>query len=248
MPLPPGELPVGIDARNIPRHVGCVMDGNGRWATRRGLKRTEGHAAGEEALFDTVEGALQLGLDWLTVYAFSTENWRRPQDEVRFLMNFNEHILVDRRDELHERGVRIRFAGRRDWRVPKRLLRRMDEALELTAGNKTMTLVIAFNYGGRAEIVDAVRHLVEKGVPGSKIDEKAIRENLYVPAMPDPDLVVRTSGEYRISNFLLWELAYSELVFTDVLWPDFRRENLFEAVREFQRRTRRFGGVDDDES
>jgi undecaprenyl diphosphate synthase len=248
VPLPPGELPAGIDARNIPRHVGCVMDGNGRWATRRGLKRTEGHAAGEEALFDTVEGALQLGLDWLTVYAFSTENWRRPQDEVRFLMNFNEHILVDRRDELHERGVRIRFAGRRDWRVPKRLLRRMDEALELTAGNKTMTLVIAFNYGGRAEIVDAVRHLVEKGVPGSKIDEKAIRENLYVPGMPDPDLVVRTSGEYRISNFLLWELAYSELVFTDVLWPDFRRENLFEAVREFQRRTRRFGGVDDDES
>ena len=248
MPLPPGELPAGVDARNIPRHVGCVMDGNGRWATRRGLKRTEGHAAGEDALFDTVEGALQLGLDWLTVYAFSTENWRRPQDEVRFLMNFNEHILVDRRDELHERGVRIQFAGRRDWRVPKRLLRRMDEALELTAGNKTMTLVIAFNYGGRAEIVDAVRTLVEKGVPASKIDEKAIRENLYVPGMPDPDLVVRTSGEYRISNFLLWELAYSELVFTDVLWPDFRRENLFEAVREYQRRTRRFGGVDDDES
>jgi len=248
VPQPPGELPAGVDARNIPRHVGCVMDGNGRWATRRGLKRTEGHAAGEDALFDTVEGALQLGLDWLTVYAFSTENWRRPQDEVRFLMNFNEHILVDRRDELHERGVRIQFAGRRDWRVPKRLLRRMDEALELTAGNKTMTLVIAFNYGGRAEIVDAVRHLVEKGVSASKIDEKAIRENLYVPGMPDPDLVVRTSGEYRISNFLLWELAYSELVFTDVLWPDFRRENLFEAVREFQRRTRRFGGVDDDES
>jgi undecaprenyl diphosphate synthase len=221
------------------------MDGNGRWATKRGLKRTAGHAAGEEALFDTVEGALELGLKWLTVYAFSTENWRRPRDEVAFLMNFNEHILVDRRDELHDRGVRIQFAGRRDWRVPKRLLRRMDEAIELTAGNKVMTLVIAFNYGGRAEIVDAVRQVVEKGTPAAKIDEKAIRENLYVPGMPDPDLVVRTSGEYRISNFLLWELAYSELVFTDVLWPDFRREHLFEAVREFQRRTRRFGGVDD---
>ena len=220
------------------------MDGNGRWATQRGLKRTAGHAAGEEALFDTVEGALDLGLKWLTVYAFSTENWRRPRDEVSFLMNFNEHILVDRRDELHDRGVRIQFAGRRDWRVPKRLLRRMDEAIELTAGNKVMTLVIAFNYGGRAEIVDAVRQLVDKGVPPAKIDEKAIRENLYVPGMPDPDLVVRTSGEYRISNFLLWELAYSELVFTDVLWPDFRREHLFDAVREFQRRTRRFGGVD----
>ncbi len=224
------------------------MDGNGRWATRRGLRRTAGHAAGEEALFDTVEGALDLGLRWLTVYAFSTENWRRPLDEVRYLMGFNERILTDRRDELHERGVRITFAGRRDWRVPKRLIRRMDEALELTAGNRSMTLCIAFNYGGRAEIVDAVRALVDKGVPSDKIDEKAIRANLYQPEMPDPDLVVRTSGEFRISNFLLWELAYSELVFTDVLWPDFRRQHLFDAVREYQRRTRRFGGVEERES
>ena len=239
-------LPPGIDSDRLPQHIALVMDGNGRWATRRGLARTEGHAAGEDALFDTVDGALELGLRWLTVYAFSTENWKRPIDEVRYLMNFNEHILVDRRDELHERGVRIAFAGRRDWRVPKRLLRRMDEAIEMTAGNKRMTLVIAFNYGGRAEIVDAVRQLVEKGVPAAKIDERAIRDNLYVAGMPDPDLVVRTSGEHRISNFLLWELAYSELVFTDVLWPDFRRENLFEAVREFQRRTRRFGAVDDE--
>jgi undecaprenyl diphosphate synthase len=220
------------------------MDGNGRWAMKRGLPRTAGHAAGEDALFDTVEGALELGLRWLTVYAFSTENWRRPADEVRYLMQFNESILVRRRDELHERDVRILFAGRRDWRVPKRLLRRMDEALELTAGNRTMTLTIAFNYGGRAEIVDAVRALVAKGTPAERIDERAIRSNLYVPEMPDPDLVIRTSGEYRISNFLLWELAYSELVFTDVLWPDFRREHLFEAVREFQRRDRRFGGLE----
>lgn len=220
------------------------MDGNGRWAMKRGLPRTAGHAAGEDALFDTVEGALDLGLRWLTVYAFSTENWRRPADEVRYLMEFNESILVRRRDELHDRDVRILFAGRRDWRVPKRLLRRMDEALELTAGNRTMTLTIAFNYGGRAEIVDAVRALVAKGTPAEKINERAIRSNLYVPEMPDPDLVIRTSGEYRISNFLLWELAYSELVFTDVLWPDFRREHLFEAVREFQRRDRRFGGLE----
>ena len=131
------------------------MDGNGRWATKRGLARTEGHAAGEEALFDTVDGALELGLEWLTVYAFSTENWKRPVDEVRYLMGFNERILTDRRDELHGRDVRITFAGRRDWRVPKRLLKRMDEAVELTKNNKTMTLTIAFNYGGRAEIVDA---------------------------------------------------------------------------------------------
>ncbi len=240
MPLPIDE----IDPRRIPAHVGCVMDGNGRWAQKRRLPRTEGHAAGEEALFDTVEGALDLGIKWLTVYAFSTENWRRPADEVRFLMQFNESILVRRRDELNDRDVRIRFVGRRDWRVPKRLVRRMEEALSLTAGNRTMTLTIAFNYGGRAEIVDAVRALVASGTSANKIDERAIRRHLYNPDMPDPDLVVRTSGEYRISNFLLWELAYSELVFTDVLWPDFRREHLFEAVREFQRRDRRYGGID----
>ena len=240
MPLPIDE----IDPRRIPAHIGCVMDGNGRWAQKRRLPRIEGHAAGEEALFDTVEGALDLGIKWLTVYAFSTENWRRPADEVRFLMQFNESILVRRRDELNDRDVRIRFVGRRDWRVPKRLVRRMDEAFSLTAANRTMTLTIAFNYGGRAEIVDAVRALVASGASAEKIDERAIRRHLYDPEMPDPDLVVRTSGEYRISNFLLWELAYSELVFTDVLWPDFRREHLFEAVREFQRRDRRYGGID----
>ena len=240
MPLPIDE----IDPRRIPAHIGCVMDGNWRWAQKRRLPRIEGHAAGEEALFDTVEGALDLGIKWLTVYAFSTENWRRPADEVRFLMQFNESILVRRRDELNDRDVRIRFVGRRDWRVPKRLVRRMDEAFSLTAANRTMTLIIAFNYGGRAEIVDAVRALVASGTSAEKIDERAIRRHLYDPEMPDPDLVVRTSGEYRISNFLLWELAYSELVFTDVLWPDFRREHLFEAVREFQRRDRRYGGID----
>jgi len=234
----------GIDPRYVPVHIGCVMDGNGRWANKRGLPRTQGHAAGEDALFDAVEGALELGVGWLTVYAFSTENWKRPVDEVRYLMRFNESLLVRRRDEMNERGVRIRFAGRRDWRVPRRLIRRMDEAVALTERNRTMTLTIAFNYGGRAEIVDAVRALVADGVPADKVDEKAIRSRLYLPDMPDPDLVIRTSGEFRISNFLLWELAYSELVFTDVLWPDFRRENLFEAVREFQRRDRRFGGLD----
>jgi undecaprenyl diphosphate synthase len=233
-----------IDPRGVPAHIGVVMDGNGRWAQKRGLPRTEGHAAGEEALFDTVEGALELGVKWLTVYAFSTENWKRPPDEVRYLMRFNEGMLLRRRDELNERDVRIRFLGRRDWRVPRRLIRRMDEALSLTAGNRTMTLTIAFNYGGRAEIVDAVRSLVESGASPRGVDEKAIRAHMYHADMPDPDLVVRTSGEYRISNFLLWELAYSELVFTDVLWPDFRREHLFDAVREFQHRERRFGGLE----
>jgi undecaprenyl diphosphate synthase len=233
----------GIDPARIPTHVAAVMDGNGRWAQRRGLKRTDGHAAGEEALMDAVEGALALGVRWLTVYAFSTENWRRPTDEVRFLMGFNESLLVRRRDELNDKGVRIQFIGRRDWRVPKRLLRRIDESAALTAKNRTLTLTIAFNYGGKAEIVDAVRRLVEEGVPAGKIDEKSIAKRLYDPSMPDPDLVVRTSGEYRLSNFLLWEAAYSELVFTDVLWPDFRREHLFDAVREYQARDRRFGGL-----
>jgi undecaprenyl diphosphate synthase len=220
------------------------MDGNGRWAQQRGLKRTDGHAAGEEALFDAVEGALELGIRWLTVYAFSTENWRRPVDEVRYLMRFNESILTRRRDELNDKGVRIRFSGRRDWRVPRRLLKRQDESIGLTSRNRRLTLTIAFNYGGRAEIVDAVKALVAEGTPADKIDEKAIRRHLYDPEMPDPDLVIRTSGEYRISNFLLWELAYSELVFTEVLWPDFRREHLADAVREFQRRDRRFGGLE----
>ena len=237
--------PADLDPTRIPRHVACVMDGNGRWATRRGLKRTEGHAAGEEALFDVVEGALEVGVGWITVYAFSTENWKRPADEVRYLMRFNESILQRRSEELHERGVRIRFAGRRDWRVPRRLIRQMDDSIERTRDNRRMTLTIAFNYGGRAEIVDAVRAIVAEGVPAEKITEKTIAQHLYDPEMPEPDLVVRTSGEYRISNFLLWELAYSELVFTDVLWPDFRREDLFAAIAEYQARDRRFGGVAD---
>jgi len=204
---------------------------------------------GEESLFDVVEGALELGIKWLTVYAFSTENWHRPKDEVEFLMHvMADNICAKRKDELHERGVRVLFAGRRDWRVPKRVLRHMDDAATQTRDNKRMSLVFAFNYGGRAEIVDSVRALVEAGVPASKIDERAISRHLYQPDMPDPDLVIRTSGEYRVSNFLLWELAYSELIFTDVLWPDFKREQLFDAVREFQSRDRRFGGVRDSPS
>jgi undecaprenyl diphosphate synthase len=234
-----------IDPNRIPTHVAAVMDGNGRWARKRHLKRTEGHAAGEDALFDTIEGALELGIRWFTVYAFSTENWRRPVDEVRYLMGFNEGILLRHRDELNEKGVRIRFVGRRDRRVPRRLLHNIDDAVELTAGNRRMTFTVAFNYGGRAEIVDAVRDIVRDGVAPDKITEKTIQSRLYAPDMPDPDVVIRTSGEYRISNFLLWELAYSELVFTDVLWPDFRRDHLFEAVREYQRRDRRYGRVDE---
>jgi undecaprenyl diphosphate synthase len=243
-------LPPDLDMERLPAHVACVMDGNGRWATRRGLKRTDGHAAGEEALFDTVEGALELGIKWLTVYAFSTENWRRPVEEVRYLMQFNEQLLLSRRDELNEKGVRVRFIGRKGWRVPKRVQRHIDDSEAMTARNRLMTLTFAFNYGGRAELTDAVRAIateVQQGrVEPRRINEKLIERHLYAPDMPDPDLIVRTSGEYRLSNFLMWEAAYSELVFTDVLFPDFRRQDLFDAIGEFQRRDRRFGAIDDD--
>lgn len=232
-----------IDPDRVPAHIACVMDGNGRWANERGLKRTDGHAAGEEALLDVVEGALELGVSWLTVYAFSTENWRRPGDEVKFLMRFNERLLMQRRDELNEKGVRIRFIGRRDWRVPKRLLRRMDESVALTAANRKLTLTIAFNYGSRAELVDAVKAIVDEGTDPSGIDEAAIAKRLYDPEMPDVDLWIRTSGESRLSNYLTWQSAYAELVFVDTYWPAFRREDLASAVTEYQDRDRRFGGL-----
>jgi undecaprenyl diphosphate synthase len=234
-----------LDRSRLPRHVAVVMDGNGRWAQQRGLRRTEGHAAGEEALFDTVDGALDIGLQHLTVFAFSTENWRRPVDEVRFLMGFNERLLLARRDELNERGVRVRFIGRRGGRVPARVRRRIEETEAMTRRNTTMTLTFAFNYGGRAELVDAARAIAARVADGSldpaRVDERVLARHLYAPDLPDPDLLVRTSGEFRISNFLLWELAYAELYFTEVLWPDFRKEHLFEAIADFQHRNRRFG-------
>ncbi|MFQ3367222.1 MAG: undecaprenyl diphosphate synthase [Candidatus Poriferisodalaceae bacterium] len=236
-------IPAALDLNNVPAHVACVMDGNGRWAQMRGLQRTEGHAAGEEALFDAIEGAVEVGIKWLTVYAFSTENWKRPPEEVRFLMAFNESLLVNRSQELHEMNVRIRFIGRRNWRVPKRVLRRIDEATELTKNNTGLTFTIAFNYGGRAEIIDAIKSMIEDDVPANKVDERKLRKYFYDPQMPDVDLMVRTSGEFRISNFLLWENAYSEMVFTETLWPDFRRTHLFDAILVYQERDRRFGGL-----
>ena len=236
-------IPAALDLNNVPAHVACVMDGNGRWAQMRGLQRTEGHAAGEEALFDAIEGAVEVGIKWLTVYAFSTENWKRPPEEVRFLMAFNENLLVNRSQELHDLNVRIRFIGRRNWRVPKRVLRRIDEATELTKNNTGLTFTIAFNYGGRAEIIDAIKSMIEDDVPANKVDERKLRKYFYDPQMPDVDLMVRTSGEFRISNFLLWENAYSEMVFTETLWPDFRRTHLFDAILVYQERDRRFGGL-----
>ncbi|HYX79116.1 MAG TPA: isoprenyl transferase [Actinomycetota bacterium] len=239
-----------IELDKVPAHVGIVMDGNGRWAKQRGLPRTAGHAAGEEAMFDTVKGGVEVGLGWLTMFAFSTENWNRPKAEVRYLMGFNRGLLRRRRDELHDLNVRVRFLGRRDWKVPRSVLREMDVAEELTHANTGMTLTIAFNYGGRVEIVDAVKRILadhDAGrLKGEKITPESIGRRLYHPDMPDPDLIIRTSGEERISNFLLWQAAYSELYFTPVLWPDFNREYLYEAIRDYQKRSRRFGGVAED--
>jgi len=237
----------GIDLSALPRHVAIVMDGNGRWAKQRGLPRTDGHRAGEDAVARAVDAALELGIGHLTVYAFSTENWRRPPSEVRFLLNDTERFVRRRRDEFHSKGVRMRWIGRRERKIPKRILDQIDESVEMTRANSKMTLTVAFNYGSRAELVDAARAIAAEASQGkidpSRISDKTLEKHLYDPKLPDVDLFVRTSGEQRISNYLLWQSAYAELVFLEVLWPDFDREHLFEAVREYQKRRRRFGSV-----
>jgi len=235
-----------LDTKKVPRHIGLILDGNGRWANLRDLPRTAGHAAGEASLFSTIESARQLGVQWLSAYTFSTENWTRSDDEVEFLMFFNEDLLLRRRDELHAQDIRIYFAGDMDDpRVPDRNRMRMRETEEMTKGNEGMRLVFAFNYGSRTEIAAAARELALRVASGDldpeKIDAEALARCLYVPEMPDVDLIIRTSGEMRLSNFLLWQAAYAEFVFPDVLWPDFAREHLEAAIIEYQQRKRRFG-------
>ncbi len=243
-----GEHPPAIPASAVPAHVAIVMDGNGRWANRQGLTRIEGHKAGEAALLDVVAGAIQIGVKHLSVYAFSTENWKRSPEEVRFLMGFNRDVLHRRRDQLNEWGVRVRWAGRR----PKLWRSVVDElrfAERLTARNDTLTLTMCVNYGGRTELQDAVRGIAHEVAAGrlnpDRISEKTIARHLYIPDMPDVDLFVRSSGEQRTSNFLLWQSAYAEMVFLDTLWPDFGRAQLWEAIELYARRTRRFGGAVD---
>jgi undecaprenyl diphosphate synthase len=237
----------GIDPARVPGHVAIIMDGNGRWANQRGLTRNAGHEAGEQALFDTVEGALELGIGDLTVYAFSTENWRRPIEEVRFLMSFNESLLVRRAGELDDRDVRVRFIGRRARPVPRRLVRLIEDTEALTRDNRRMTLRIAFNYGAQAELADAARRAAEDLAAGAlrTLDEDALAARLYDPEMPPVDLMIRTSGEQRTSNFLLWQGAYAELVFVETLWPDFDRSELARCVAIYQARDRRFGAAVD---
>lgn len=228
---------------NVPNHIACVMDGNGRWAQEKGLKRTDGHAAGEKALLKVVRHASDLGVKWLTVYAFSTENWRRPPAEVKWLFNFNEDMLVERRDELHNNNVKIRFIGRQDKRVPKKLTTRVKESVQLTENNTGLNFTVAFNYGSQAEIVDAVKQIVEAGIDITNIDEKTISSYMYCPEMPPVDLWIRSSGEYRLSNFMLWQSAYSEMYFTDTYWPDMDGSHLEAAIIEYGIRNRRFGGL-----
>jgi undecaprenyl diphosphate synthase len=217
------------------RYVAIITDGNGRWAEQRGLPRIEGHRAGADVVKARLRDAVRFGVEELTVYSFSTENWARPDDEVKGLMRMFAERIDRETPELHEEGVRMRFIGRRSGIDPA-LVERIEHAEELTKGNQRITLFVAFNYGGRAEIIDAAREF-------SGETEEEFRRRLYAPDMHDPDLLIRTSGEMRTSNFLLWQAAYSELWFTPVLWPDFNRENLFEAIRDYQKRDRRFGGV-----
>ena len=221
--------------------MAIILDGNGRWAEARGLPVEAGHQEGTRALRRTVEAAIDLGIESLTVYAFSTENWLRPPPEVDSLMEIF-HETIDRElPDLCKQGVRTRFIGRRD-RAPDELRRRMADLEAETAANSRLELWIAFDYGGRAEIVDAARRLVEDGVAAEAVDEEALGRRLYAPELPDPDLLIRTSGELRVSNFLLWQLAYAELVFVDTLWPDFGDEDLRTALDQYARRRRRFGG------
>lgn len=245
-PHPSGARPPQIPPGKIPRHVAIVMDGNGRWAEQRGLPRTAGHEAGEASLFDCVEGAIELGIGAISAYAFSTENWRRSPEEVRFLMGFNRDVIRRRRDEMHDLGVRVRWAGRRP-RLWRSVIRELEVAEELTRDNDVLTLTMCVNYGGRAEIADAAAAIAREVAAGrlnpEKVDESTVARFLDEPDMPDVDLFVRSSGENRTSNFLLWQSAYAELVFLDTLWPDFDRRHLWQACEEYASRQRRFGSA-----
>ena len=245
-PHPSGARPPAVPADLVPKHVAIVMDGNGRWAKDRGLPRTKGHEEGESSLFDVVEGAIEIGVKAVSAYAFSTENWSRSPDEVKFLMGFNRDVIRRRRDEMHELGVRVRWAGRAP-RLWKSVIKELQIAEELTKDNDVCTLTMCVNYGGRSELVDAVRGVAREVAAGKikpdKIDERAIARHLYVPELAEADVIWRTSGEQRLSNFMLWQAAYSEFVFTDVLWPDVDRRDLWRAIEIYASRDRRYGGA-----
>ncbi|WP_323794371.1 isoprenyl transferase [Nocardioides sp.] len=243
-PHPSGARPPQLPPELVPGHVAIVMDGNGRWAKQRGLPRTQGHEMGEASLFDVVEGAIEIGVKAVSAYAFSTENWTRSPDEVKFLMGFNRDVIRRRRDEMHELGVRVRWAGRAP-RLWKSVIRELQVAEELTRDNDVLTLTMCVNYGGRAELADAARSIAREVAAGrlnpEKVSEKTLAQHLYLPDLGDADLVWRTSGEQRLSNFMLWQAAYSEMVFTDILWPDVDRLALWRAIEIYAERDRRYG-------
>lgn len=247
-PHPSGAKPPNIPLEFVPKHVAVVMDGNGRWANARGLPRIEGHKRGEEVVLDVVRGAIEIGVEWLSLYAFSTENWKRSPDEVRFLMNFNRDVIHRRVEELDALGVRVRWAGR----LPKLWRSVVNELLiaqERTKGNTVLNMTMCVNYGGRAELADAARAIARLAADGKinpdKVDEDMLAKHMYLPDMPDVDMLIRPSGEERTSNFLVWQSAYAELVFQDILWPDFDRIALWRACENYARRDRRFGGAVD---
>jgi len=240
------DLLRAIDFARLPRHVAVIMDGNGRWAQLRQKRRVEGHRAGIEAVRDTVETAARLGIEVLTLYAFSIENWKRPESEVATLMGLLKHYLRSELDTLLRNNIRFRVVGRGHELDPD-VRGELERAVERTAANTGLQFNIALNYGGRAEIIDAVKRLCAEvkgnALDPDAIDESALARHLYTAGQPDPDLLIRTSGELRVSNFLLWQIAYSEIWVTDVLWPDFRRRHLFQAILDFQKRERRYGGI-----
>ena len=245
-PHPSGARFPQIPAELVPRHIAIVMDGNGRWAKARGLPRTAGHERGEAALLDVVEGAIEAGVRWISAYAFSTENWKRSPDEVKFLMGFNRDVIRRRRDYMNTLGVRVRWAGRRP-RLWASVIRELEIAEELTRNNNVLTLTMCVNYGGRAEIADAAKALAVDVAAGKvdpqRVDERTFARYLDEPSMPDVDLFVRSSGEQRTSNFLPWQSAYAEMVFLDTLWPDFDRRDLWRAIEIYASRDRRYGGA-----
>jgi len=237
---------LGIPAERLPRHVAIIMDGNGRWARQRGMERVRGHEAGAENVREIVTQSARLGLEALTLYSFSTENWRRPLDEIARLMKLYVEYLIKERDEIMDNDVRLVQIGRRTG-LPGDVLRELDETVQISAGNRGMTLCLALNYSSRVELVDATRRIAERVREGqldpARIDEHTIDESLYTAGLPDPDLLVRTAGEMRVSNFLLWQISYAEIYVTETLWPDFRRDDLNDAIRAFAQRERRFGGL-----
>ncbi len=238
------DIQTASRAERVPRHVAIIMDGNGRWANQRGLPRIAGHQAGTENIRRITTRAAELGIEYLTLWAFSTENWRRPRDEVEGILRILAAAIESETEELHRQGARLRHIGSLDGLEPS-LRSSIEQAISLTSGNRTITLTLAFNYGGRAEVVRAVRAIVEAGISADAITEETIDAHLYTHDIPDPDLVIRTSGEYRTSNFLIWQGAYSEYHFTTVYWPDFGPDDLDAAVNDYAGRERRFGGIGD---